>query len=57
MAMLLSLADKRQKDLTNMQRKERILAALTNLKISLPPFCEVMKKFVRDPNDAGTQVS
>ena len=57
MALLLSLADKRQKDLTDYKRKEQVLSALSRLKVSLPPFCETMKKFVRDPNDVATQVS
>ena len=56
MALLLSLADKRQKDLTDHSRKEQVHSALSRLKLSLPPFTEVMKKFVRDPSDVATQV-
>jgi hypothetical protein len=55
MALLLSLADKRQKDLTDYKRKEQVLSALSRLKVSLTPFCEVMKKYVRDPSDVATQ--
>ena len=57
MSLLLSLADKRQKDLMDSRRKERVLSALFRLKLSLPPFSDVMKKYVRDPNNVATQVS
>lgn len=57
MTLLLSLADKRQRDLTDHNRKERVLSALTRLKVSLTPLSEAMKKYVRNPTDVPTQVS
>ena len=57
MVVLLSLADKRQKDLTDRKRKEQILAALTKLKESLSPFSDAMKNYVRNPSNVPTQVS
>ena len=57
MVVLLSLADKRQKDLTDHKRKEQVLSSLTKLKASLSPFSDVMKNYVRNPNDVPTQVS
>lgn len=57
MALLLSLADKRRKDLTDQKRKEQVFSALTKLKESLTPFSEAMKKFVMNPSDVSTQVS
>ena len=57
MAVLLSLADKRQKDLTDRKRKQQVLTALIKLKDSLTPFSEAMKKYVRDPNSVPAQVT
>lgn len=57
MALLLSLADKRQKDLTDQKRKEQVFSALAKLKQSLTPFSEAMKKYVMSPNDVSIQVS
>lgn len=57
MALLLSLADKRWKELTDQERKERVFSALTKLKESLSPFSEAMKKFVMNPSDVSAQVS
>ena len=57
MTLLLSLADKRQKELTDQKRKEQVFSALTTLKTSLPPFSEAMKKYVRNPSDVSSQVN
>ena len=57
MALLLSLADKRQKDLTDHKRKEQVLSALTNLKVSLTPFSEAMKNYVKSPSNVLAQVN
>ena len=57
MALLISLADKRQKDLMDHKRKKQVLASLTKLKSSIAPLSDAMKKYVRDPSDVQNQVS
>ena len=54
--LLLSLADKRQKELTDPEKKGNVHSALNRLKITLPLFSEAMKKYVKNPNDATAQV-
>ena len=54
--LLLSLADKRKKELTDPGKRENVHSALNRLKTALPLFSEAMKNYVKNPSDTTAQV-
>ncbi|XP_072026985.1 uncharacterized protein [Amphiura filiformis] len=55
--LLSSLCDRRQQDLTQKQKKEQILSALTTLKKAVPSLSSAMQMYVKYPHNAQAKAS
>ena len=54
--LLSSLCDRRQQDLTQKQKKEQILSALSTLKKSVPSLSTSMQMYVKYPDNTQAKV-